>query len=234
MSRITDRARQLRESYLQYRADRDSDRTDRIRLAADARPHLRRASRRPGRNGRRTPIRERIDAGRLAVVKAGKSASAAVHRVAEQGLQRARLTGAKLARHIIAVQKAAGATPKMMRESARSVAARPMTRDGDRAWQAAYVREAERHVRGLAPHREPAMTPPAPSAPARPAWPHTAGPIDPAHFRSDLDHTQPSVSHISPAFPGDERDDREARLITRRRAVPPRCRPVMPPVLWQS
>ena len=135
----------------------------------------------------RTPIRERIDAGRLAVVKAGKSASASVHRVAEQGLQRARLTGAKLARHIIAVQKSAGATPKLMRESARSVAARPMTRDGDRAWQAAYVREAERHVPGLAPHREPAITPAAPAAPVRPAWPFTAGPIDPSHFRSDAD-----------------------------------------------
>ena len=187
MGKITDRARQLRESYLQYRADRDFARMDRIRLAGGRAPASPKGKPAARAKRARTPIRERIDAGRLAVVKAGKSASASVHRVAEQGLQRARLTGAKLARHIIAVQKSAGATPKLMRESARSVAARPMTRDGDRAWQAAYVREAERHVPGLAPHREPAITPAAPAAPVRPAWPFTAGPIDPSHFRSDAD-----------------------------------------------
>ena len=61
-----------------------------------------------------------------------------------EGRERAKLTGAKLAQHIVAVQKAAGATPKMMLESARSVMNRPMTRASDRASQAAYVAEAMR------------------------------------------------------------------------------------------
>jgi hypothetical protein len=57
---------------------------------------------------------------RLAIVKSGKSAGQAAHRVAVQGAERAKLTGPKLAGHIIAVQRAAGLDPRLMRESARS------------------------------------------------------------------------------------------------------------------
>lgn len=93
--------------------------------------------------------RKRIDVARLSVVKAGKGSAAIMHKVAAQGLERANLTGAKLARRIVAVQKSAGATDKMIRESARSVANRPMTRESDRAWQAAYVAEAGKQIAGV-------------------------------------------------------------------------------------
>jgi hypothetical protein len=126
----------------------------------------------PGRASNRR-LRERIDLARLAVVKAGRHAGQSARNVAAQGLERARLTGAKLARHVVAVQKAAGLSPHLMRESARSVMNRPMTRDGDRAWQAAYVAQAARlGVPGMAqPVREPAAAPPA-APPERPSWPH--------------------------------------------------------------
>jgi hypothetical protein len=124
----------------------------------------------PGWYGTRS-FRERIDLARLAVVKAGKHAGQATHRVAAQGLQKAKLSGAKLARHVISVQKAAGVTDKMLRESARSVANRTMTRPGDRAWQAAYVGEAQRLGALPAPERAAATVPAGPAS-ARPSWPH--------------------------------------------------------------
>ena len=119
--------------------------------------------------------RKRIDVARLSVVKAGKGGAAIMHKVAVQGMERAKLHGAKLARHVVAIQEAAGATPKMMRESAKSVGSRPMTRESDRAWQRAYMAEAESRVPGLAPRSEPAMVPAAPAGPERPVWPN-AGP----------------------------------------------------------
>lgn len=121
------------------------------------------------------------------IVRAGKAAGQRAHQVAAQGLAKARLTGAQLARRIVAVQKAAGLDTRLMRESARSVIHRPMTRESDRAWQAAYAREAERHVPGLAPKCEPAMVPAAPAGPARPVWPH-AGPSGP--IRTDWEAGQ--------------------------------------------
>lgn len=126
--------------------------------------------------------RERLDVARVSIVAAGLQAASTVHRVAIQGAERAKLQGARLARHITALQRAARAPDKLIRESVRSVAAKPMALTSDSAWQAAYVRTAVAQVPGLVPEQEPA---PKPKAPERPAWPFTAGPIDPALFRGD-------------------------------------------------
>jgi hypothetical protein len=112
---------------------------------------------------------------RLAIVRAGRSAGQSAHRVAAQGYARAKLTGAKLARRVTAIQKAARLDPRLMRESARSVACRPMERASDRAWQIGYAAEAGRRVPGLVPRAQPAIAPP--PGPERPVWPH-AGPKD--------------------------------------------------------
>jgi hypothetical protein len=89
---------------------------------------------------------QRFGATRFAIVKAGKAAGHRVHQVAVQAVSKAKLTGEKLARHIVAVQKAAGLDPRIMRESVQSVANRRMTRPADRAWQRAYVAEAARQA----------------------------------------------------------------------------------------
>lgn len=117
--------------------------------------------------------RKRLDVARLSVVKARKQTAAIMHRVVAQGYERAKLTGGQMARRIVSVQKAAGATDKMMRESAKSVGNRPMTRESDAAWQRAYMAEAERHVPGLAARPEPAMVA-VPARPERPMWPNAA------------------------------------------------------------
>jgi hypothetical protein len=100
-------------------------------------------------NPPRLTWRQRLGLSRLAIVKAGKAAAQRTHQVAVQAVSKARLTGVKLARHIVAVQKAAGLDPRMMRESVQSVANRKMTRPADKAWQRAYVGEAARQVPGL-------------------------------------------------------------------------------------
>lgn len=109
----------------------------------------------------------RLSLGWLSIVKASRSARQHVHRVAAQGLQQAQLTGAKLAKRIVAIQKAANLHPRMMRKSVRSVANRSMTRDSDRQWQAAYVATAEQLVPGIRP--------PVPAALAPPTWPYKGG-----------------------------------------------------------
>ena len=122
-----------------------------------------------------TTWRQRLSLSRLAIVRAGRSAGQAAHRVAEQGLERAKLTGAKLAKRVTAIQKAARLDPRLMRESARSVAYRPMDRASDRAWQIGYLREIA--GRTDPPRRDPQPGPggkPGPGAgPERPspAWP---------------------------------------------------------------
>lgn len=123
--------------------------------------------------------RDRIDLARVSIVKHGKQAASTVHRVAAQGAGRAKMQGARLARHIIGVQKAAGASDRLMRESAKSVANRPMARESDRQWQEAYVAKAAQLVAGVKPPD------PVPAGPSRPAWPHTAGPIDRSYFSGD-------------------------------------------------
>lgn len=89
-----------------------------------------------------------------AVTAAGRFAGQAVHRVADQGLTRARMAGAQLARHIISVQTAAGLNPKLMEASARSVEARQMNRPSDMQWQAGYAAEAWRLLTPPAPRPE--------------------------------------------------------------------------------
>jgi len=67
-----------------------------------------------------------------------------VHQVVAQGYKHAQLSGAKMARHIISIQRAADLPAKMMRRSAQSVVSRQHTRPSDRAFQAAYRAEAEK------------------------------------------------------------------------------------------
>jgi hypothetical protein len=107
--------------------------------------------------------RQRWQMSRLAVVKAGKSAGQTAHKVAAQGLARARLTGAQLARKVVAIQKAAGLDPRLMRQSLRSVASRPMARESDRAWQAAYVKAATAAMAPPTPRLQPVAASPAPA-----------------------------------------------------------------------
>ena len=149
--------------------------------------------------------RERLDVARVSIVSAGRQAMNTAHRVAVQGAARAKLQGERLARHITGIQKAVRAPDKMIRESVRSVAAKPMALTSDQAWQAAYVRTAVAQMPGLVPEYEPAPKPPAPERPERPAWPFTAGPIDPTLFRSAAEPARTPPGHAP-----EMRDDREA------------------------
>ncbi len=105
--------------------------------------------------------RQRANIARMSIVRAGRHAGQAAHKVAAQGWDRARRTGAQLARRVIAAQKAARLDPGLIRQSFLSVASRPMARASDRAWQAAYADQARRLL-------EPAPAAPRP-APPRPA-----------------------------------------------------------------
>jgi hypothetical protein len=117
---------------------------------------------------RRRTWRERANIARMSIVRAGRHAGQAAHKVAAQGWERARLTGAQLARRVIAAQEAARLDPGLIRQSFRSVANRPVARTSDRAWQAAYADQARRLLEPAPAARRPA--PPQPAATA--AWPH--------------------------------------------------------------
>jgi len=101
------------------------------------------------------------------VVKASRSTGRRVEQVAVQGFKQARISGAKLARRIVSIQRAANLHPRMMRQSVRSVANRSIPRESDRQWQASYVATAERLL-------APRPAPPAPTPPA-PTWPYKGG-----------------------------------------------------------
>lgn len=97
----------------------------------------------------------RLRAPLLTLVRGARTAGQTVHRVAEQGLTRARMAGAQLARHIVSVQKAAGLEPHLIEASARSVQAREMTRPSDRQWQQGYGAAAARLIAPPQPRRQP-------------------------------------------------------------------------------
>ena len=107
----------------------------------------------------------------------GRLAREYAGRVSEQAFTRARQAGRVTARKVVAIQRAARLNAKQMDYSARSVRLKQMTRAGDRAWQAAYVAEADGRTGPLppgprtgelaGPDRDPDPGP-------RPSWPYGA------------------------------------------------------------
>jgi hypothetical protein len=98
-----------------------------------------------------------------------------IHRVAERSYARAKLSGAKMAAHIISIQRAAKLPDRAIERTVRSAVSRPATRDSDLAWRSGYLRAAQARIPALAPPQ------PAPAAPAppRPAWPSSPNRTDP-------------------------------------------------------
>jgi hypothetical protein len=99
----------------------------------------------------------------------------AIHRVAEQSFARARMSGAKMAAHIISIQRAAKLPDRAIERTVRSAVCRPATRDSDLAWRSGYLRAAKARISALAP---PQPAPAEPAAP-RPGWPSGPNRTDP-------------------------------------------------------
>jgi hypothetical protein len=117
--------------------------------------------------------RERVRGAR----KAARTAGAHVHKVAAQSLNHARLSGAKLARKVVAIQQAAGLNWKLAERSLRSVQSHQGGRESDQAFRQAYTTVASA---ALQPQpepgpRAPTMRPLPDRQPAQPSAGREAG-----------------------------------------------------------
>lgn len=83
-----------------------------------------------------------------------KSKGVQVRRVVPETIMKARDAGKLAARHVLSLQRAVGLDDRLVQRSAETVINRPMIRESDKQWQAAYKEVAEAQIPGLAKEKE--------------------------------------------------------------------------------